>query len=607
VLCDPVLLADWAKGAVRLHYLTNWLRHRNKHGEAKTALQWRLLEEGFGRAVAEAYRDGMKALWRVTAPERPKHTKNNRVTVKYTTILSFAGLGIEAAEQPYWASHLSSAEAERAALHACLSEQGYPDWIEALIDRHPTATLPIVRRTLQQEWSGRYGSRTDLLSHYGWSERPVSPSVQRLLFEAVTGKAPKNLEMLDCALRILRRLDLNDAQRRRTATLALRRLRAAKVANEDGGVRCYLAMLFVVDADRATGELADWLDGAGPRLRDARAETLLGALFGRHQSLAVGTLHGASVSSLEAVVRLAYRYVRPEEDRRREGTYTPDARDDAEAARNTLLGALLDRPGAEAYRAMRALAVDQAFRSRAIRFRELAHGKAEQDTEPPAWTPAEVLALERCHVAPVKSGEKLLRVVMGVLADIQSGLFHADATSQPLVARAQNEDEVQKWIAEQMSLRANGRFHVYREAQVAGGNKPDIIVSSTAAPFEVAVEVKHGGMAWTVRDLERALARQLAGNYLKPQTRRHGVLVVSHHEARTWRDPDTRVVLDFCDLLERLRKFAGALERNRLGPIEVRVFGIDASPAGVASTARSHRGSTARNRTSPATRLVGPA
>ncbi len=253
VLCDPVLLANWAKGASRLHYLTNWLRHRTKDGEAEAVLQWRLLEEAFGRAVAEAYRDGMKALWRVTAPERPKHTKDNRVTVKYATILSVAGLGVEAAEHPDWASRLVPAEAERAALHGCLSEQGYPYWIEALIDRQPGVTLPIVRRTLQQEWSGRYGSRTDLLSHYGWSDRPVSPSVQQLLFEAVTGKTPKNREMLDCALRILRYLDLNDAQRRRTATLALRRLRAAKVANEDGGVRRYLAMLFLVDAESRHG------------------------------------------------------------------------------------------------------------------------------------------------------------------------------------------------------------------------------------------------------------------------------------------------------------------------------------------------------------------
>ncbi len=295
-------------------------------------------------------------------------------------------------------------------------------------------------------------------------------------------------------------------------------------------------------------------------------------------------------------MRLAYRYVRPEEDRRREGPYTPDARDEAEAARNTLLGTLLDRPGVEAYRAMRMLAADEAFPSRAIRFRELAHGKAEQDAEPPAWTPAEVLALERCHVAPVKSGEALLRVVMDVLSDIQSGLFHADATSRPLVARAQNEDEVQKWIAEQMSLRANGRFHVHREAQVARGDKPDIIVSSTAAPFEVAVEVKHGGMPWTVRALERALTWQLARNYLKPATRRHGVLVVSHHGRRTWHDPDTRAAMSFGDLIERLRKIAVAFERNQLGPIEVRVFGIDASPSGEASARSSHRGSGAGNR-----------
>ena len=128
-----------------------------------------------------------------------------------------------------------------------------------------------------------------------------------------------------------------------------------------------------------------------------------------------------------------------------------------------------------------------------------------------------MLAFERRYAAPAKSGEALLRLVMGVLSDIQHSFAHADATSRPGVERAANEDEVQKWLAEQLSLRAKDRFHVHRESQVSQGDKPDIVVSSTAAPFEVAVEVKHGGMkGTTVRGLVGALKGQLAENYLSP-------------------------------------------------------------------------------------------
>jgi hypothetical protein len=189
----------------------------------------------------------------------------------------------------------------------------------------------------------------------------------------------------------------------------------------------------------------------------------------------------------------------------------------------------------------------------------------------------EVLAFERKHVAPAKTGEALLNVVMATLKDVNSSFANADATSRSLLERAKNEDEVQEWLAEQMNLRSQGRFHAYRESQVARGDKPDIIVSSTVARVEVAVEVKHGGMGWSVRDLEKALTKQLTEDYLKPMSRKHGVLVVSYHRLRTWRDPDTRSKLNFQGLIERLQTLAASVVKNKLGAVEVCAFGIDAS------------------------------
>jgi hypothetical protein len=76
-------------------------------------------------------------------------------------------------------------------------------------------------------------------------------------------------------------------------------------------------------------------------------------------------------------------------------------------------------------------------------------------------------------------------------------------------------------------------------------SKQLVIIGSTAAEVEVAIEVKHGGKGWSARDLEGALTGQLAEDYLKPAKRRHGVLVVSHHGRRTWRAPENGAVLAF--------------------------------------------------------------
>jgi len=544
----------------------------------KAALQWRLLQEGFGRPVAEAYRDGMKRIWRLTPDERPKHNTGNTIVVKHTTILSFSGLGIEAAEDLDWVARLSAAEAERAALHACLSEQGYPNWLETLVDHHPTIVLPVLRRALREEWLGLYGGRSDFFSHLSGTHDPIQEPVQQVLFEIITGRKPKASDMLDRGLGVLHRLDLNDAQRHRVASLARRRLHSAQASDQDELVQRYLAMLFLVDPDGATREFVAWLDSAPKTSRDTRAESTFAALFGHHSPLAADALQKVSVASLEILVRHVFQRVRPQDDRRHEGAYTPGARDLAEEARRTLLNTLVGRFGADAYWTMRTLAADPTFQDREVWFRELAHGKAEHDAELPAWTPAEVLSFEQLHVAPAKTGGALLRVVMGVLSDIQSSFIHADATSRSLLERAEDEDEVQAWLVEQMNHLSRGRYHAHREVKVALGDKPDIIVSSTTAPVEVGVEVKHGGMKWTVRDLERALTKQLAEGYLKPDTRRCGVLVVSHHGRRKWRDPDTRATLDFHDVINRLQALATTVVRNKVGPVQIRAFGVDASP-----------------------------
>lgn len=603
VLRELPRLADWASGSSKLGTLTRWLRDRTGADYEEAARRWRLLEEGFGRAVAEAYRDGMKALWRITTPERPLRRNGGHVTEKYTIILSVAGLGLEASEDPEWAARLSRDEAERAAKHARLSERGHPDWMEALVAHHPSTALPVFREMLLDEWSGRHLGRSDALGQYARSERPIPAGMAEVLVEVLTGPLPGGHDALDRGLRVLARLDLAPEQRARIRRLALRRLRAAQARHDAAWVPRHLGMLFQVDPDTATAELVLWLDQTAAPLVNplparvealdveadaddaaavARASTpaerVLAILFGREDDLRCArALARASVASLESLVRLAYSHVRPEDDMTHEGGHTRGSRDAAEGARNTLLGALLNRSGADAYRAMRSLAADSAFQGRAIRFNELAHGKAERDAEPPAWTPAEVIAFEDSHAAPAKTGDALIRIIMGVLDDIGSAPANADASSRRLLQRAVDEDEVQEWLAEQLNLRAKNRYHAHREAQVAGGDKPDIIIASTAAPVEVAVEVKHGGKGWSVRELEGALTRQLAEAYLKPAQRRHGVLLVSHHGRRTWRAPEDNTVLTFTALTARLQKLAETKVTNALGAIEVRAFGLDAS------------------------------
>jgi hypothetical protein len=144
-LRDPEKLKSWRAGAWRLWDLTRWLVRRSEASEETAPTQWRLLTEAFGHPVAEAYRDGLKIHWRATKPERPKRNETGATTINYANILAFAAVGAEAKEDADWTSRLSDEEANRAALHGCLTERSYPDWLDALVASHPRIVLPVIR------------------------------------------------------------------------------------------------------------------------------------------------------------------------------------------------------------------------------------------------------------------------------------------------------------------------------------------------------------------------------------------------------------------------------------------------------------------------------
>ena len=492
-LRDPECLSNWAAGMFRLWTLTEWLQQRTNVQDYRASRDWRLLEEGFGRDIAEAYRDGMMILWRNTEPERPKRRKGGGLTVKFSTILSFGAIGIEAAENPEWNLKLTDDEAMRAARHGTLSEQGYPEWIEALIASHPQVVLPEIERAITEEWSSASGLRSEFFSRYTSPACSIPSSVQEILFRRFLGSGPRDIGKFDRVLHIVRKLSLDKDQKTKLLRAARRRFTRHAAARRDDYALRYLALMLVLDINRTIDDLASWIEsanGAGSRFR---AEATLAFLFDRHDPIVSGALDLATVPTLEKFLRLAYFYIRPEHDIRHEGVYSPGLRDNAESARNLILKAILDRPGGDAFRALRRLAEDPEFAIRAERFKELARGKAERDTELPAWNEAEVVSFEQGHTAPAKTGIDLLRIVMSVLNDIQFQLTNGDVSSRPLLERAKDEDEVQKWIVEQMNYRSRGRFAAYREAEVARGDKPDVIVSSTSAQCEVGIEVKHGG------------------------------------------------------------------------------------------------------------------
>jgi hypothetical protein len=571
-LSDPEAVSDWKRSGYRLWQLAVWLNADGNEDVSKTPLHWRELAPAFGQPVAEAFRLGMMHQWRSVTPGRPVYTAADRLTTTYANQLALGGLNLEDAERPGWIEGLSDAEVQRAIRHGVMTEFGNPEWLDRLTAARPAAAMPMLLRSLAEEWRRKWG-RGPLLERCA---RPSGDAPLELIRDVVgllKSRSPANLEVMRRAIAVVGRADLAPAEQAALTTVARRRYRKHLAAGEDDWARLALALMFVVRPEAAVQALADWL--LTPSATPGAIVSMFVVLFGRESSVLPSQAWSrVPVPVLEHLLRLAYHHFPPSNDR------LPSRRllsgDAAEHARGTLLSALLERSGPDVFATLVTLAELPEFRLSARRFGELAHGIAEADTETLAWSADEVVKFERYQIAPVKTGADLLRVVYGVLQDVQLGFGRADSSSAAALHRLINEDEVQSYLFEQLNLRSDGRYYAGRETEVATGNKPDLLVTSTSANVQIAIEIKHGGMAaWTPKALRRALQAQLAEQYLLPETRRQGIFVITHHGKRTWRDPQTGAVWEFGDLIRWLAEQAKVIVRNRSGGVEILVVGLD--------------------------------
>lgn len=571
----PEALTSWRAGLYRLHQVTQWIKQRAAQDGGEGMSSWSFLKEAFTTEVADHYRNGMRQAWRRIQPERPKVTGENTYTTKHINQLAIDALELESLD-PRWPAGLTDDDVNLAIRHVTMAGSIKAAWVDRLIRVKPIVLTEIA---LAVRYEFKHGHRfNDILLQTAYHETAARQTVTIEVFRLLKAKEPTDKSVLQYCLRIIERglalLPQNDV-----LGLTKRRLALHLGARDDERTFEYLSILAKLNGEAvATLVLHLLVRGAAESDGDfvVRVQHWVGVLFSTYGSpgVANAALQSMSVSSLAQFLRLAYRHVPISGDEKPRSDSRMTRRDAAEGARNSLLNALLTRRGADSYATLLSLAGEPEFADSELRFRELAHGKAQSDADIVPWSASEVAAFAREHAVPIKTGADLARVTIAVLADIADAFRNADASSRAVVARAEDEEEVQTWLTERLNERRRGRYHAHREAQVADRNEPDIVVSSTSADVQVAIEVKNANMGWTVPQLERAITNQLARDYLRTENRRHGILVVSLHRPRTWRVAGQ--VWNFDQLMTHLQAFAAGVKSARTGSVMVTALGINA-------------------------------
>lgn len=278
---------------------------------------------------------------------------------------------------------------------------------------------------------------------------------------------------------------------------------------------------------------------------------------------------------LLSLVQSAYAFIRQEDDGVHDGVYTPDTRDYAERARSSLLSALLDTPGPEARQAILKLAAEPNFAHFPDRLRLLARGRAATDAEFAPYSPDAINHMESRYEAPPHDRDTLFDVMTDRLEDLAHDISHHDFTDRRTLRTISEETEMQRTLSLRIEAKANGAYIVTREEEVADRKRTDIRLCAVRRGSKGVIEVKLADK-WTLTDFERALRNQLVGQYLRHESCRAGILLLTYNGKREyWKHPVTQKHLSFPAVVCYLQEKARQIEDENLHVIHLGVFGID--------------------------------
>lgn len=530
-----------------------------------------------GQEVATAFADRLAEIWRSWKPklhgERPPNERNQ---IGMIDCMCIAGVSIEAASRPNWATQLTIEQAVRAAEYATLEINGFPDWIGALAAAWPAAVEQVLAKEAGSDLDNptqgvHYQTLEDIYRGAENLSRLMSPALWREL-QARPGLNQLALRLL---LPILVR-GLPDVDKGDLYTLVLYRFQGT----DDPQVSAqYLGAAYAINAQGATDALVAKLDRLGEAEKTALVERVLPQILGSRWGRSETSAAALDLATLERLVLLAYRIVRIEEDRDRanKGVYSPDERDEAQDARSAAFKTLVSMPGAATFEAIQRLINTPGFPIPASRLRALAYDRAAEDAEHGAWAAGEARQVEERFERPPVTGRDLQLVALRRLEDLQNDLIHGDFQQGTTMSALHDEPAVQNWLADRLRHVQGTAYSIEREPHVAEEKEPDLRFRAKDSDANVATEIKVAE-SWTLPELEDALVKQLCGQYLRAQGGREGILLLVHQTPRPkgWELPDG-TFLNFEAVVERLRALAATIRKSSLSGPQPEICVVDVS------------------------------
>lgn len=537
---------------------------------------WRALTPNFGDAIALAYRDAAVIHWHNYVPTLQSDGVKRDNTTPYSMIFAIAGLAIEANEDPDFPGNLDEAQVCHALRYVTWELNGFPCWFERMHQVFPTLVEEAVIKELLWELENTGPDEPmhyilhDLVYHAPW----LHASIALVILEWMEVNPTRINTNRHYCLRILVNGGTAPA---RLAVLASRQMAQT---NDPDIIAWWYALR--VDCEPLTGipEVEKWLlcldrDVAG-RVAQIFITTLMGGRHGNEGGPYNGGFRRAE--HLKSLYLLMHRYIRAKEDINRAGgyTYSPELRDDAQDARNRLFNLLSEIPGKESYSVIKQLINDHPDPDYRPWMAKQAYKRAEEDGNLEPWTAEQVSDFDKAQTITPITHRQLFDLTINRLLDLKYWLERGNDSPWKTWKCADGENEVRTLVAGWLNLKCRDQYTTAQEPELANSQRMDIWLQNTRIHSPVPIELKLLDKGWSGPKLCERLRNQLAGDYLREESARCGVMLLvwqGKNQDKTWMINKRKVGLN--GLAEALECYWQTIAAEFHGIEEIKVIVID--------------------------------
>lgn len=590
---DPLFNAERAENTA-----WNLWRAMERSGEESRASGWnrRFIEHQFGKIVADRLRIAMMAFWRKERPtlrsERPDGEKG---TYFVSWQFGLAGIAAEA-EDPQWAEKLNEDEAELALRYAPIELNGFPIWLESLSRAHSAAVDAVLGAELTAELFEQPSTHSGMLQDIKYAAPSVAalflPRLRRWLGEGGWRGGPHIDESLRASRlrQVLQVFQQHGGDQDTAQLLAIAKSELADGVKDELNA-LWLPVLMSLEPAEGVAALEKTIRPHAPA-KFGPPTDWFASLFGDRHGASDVRLLGPEFTPdlLLKLARLAYQFIRPEDDMVREaGSYSPNARDHAEQGRSNILAALLAAKGKEGWVAKLKMFEDPLFVDFRDRARALAIERASEEADTAVFTEAEIITLDKSYDLPAKTRDEAFIQMTDRLDDIEDILLRDDS---PRAAWALIEDEtiMRQQIARELRQIARSAYTVDQEAVTADGKETDIRLRSTGSEHEAVIELKIGDKPRSAAELKATIREQLVEKYMAAENARAGCLLITVNSQRIWKHPETNNNMNLEALIEMLNEEARQIEQKMGGSLRLIARGLDLRPRLPTERAKKARG-----------------